>query len=37
LTYADYLVIVAEEEAVLQSAIDRLIEVGRLCGMEMSM
>jgi len=32
--YTDELVLLAEEEIVLQSMIDRLIETGRYCGME---
>ena len=33
--YADDLVLMAREEMVLQSVIDKLIEIGRCCGMEM--
>jgi len=34
--YADYLVLLAEEETLLQGVIDRLIEIGRFYGKEMS-
>jgi hypothetical protein len=34
--YADDLVLLAKEEKVLQDMIDKLIEIGRCCGMEMS-
>jgi hypothetical protein len=34
--YADGLVLLAEEEKVLQDMIDKLIENGRCCGMEMN-
>jgi hypothetical protein len=34
--YADCLVLLAKEETVLQGVIDRLIEIGRCCGMEMN-
>jgi hypothetical protein len=34
--YADHLVLMAEEEAVLQSTTDTLIEIGRSYGMEMN-
>jgi len=34
--YADYLVILAKEEKVLQDMIDKLIEIGRCYGMEMN-
>jgi hypothetical protein len=34
--YADDLVLLAKEEKVLQGMIDKLIEIGRCCGMEMS-
>jgi hypothetical protein len=34
--YADDLVVLAKEETVLQSMIDRLIEIGRRYGMEMN-
>jgi predicted nucleotidyltransferase len=34
--YADYLVLLAKEEMVLQDMIDKLIEIGRCCGMEMN-
>jgi hypothetical protein len=34
--YADDLVLLAREETVLQGIIDRLIEIGRLYGMEMN-
>jgi len=33
--YADHLVLMAEEEAVLQGMTDTLIETGRCYGMEM--
>jgi hypothetical protein len=33
--YSDDFVLLAEEEMVLQGRIDRLIETGRCCGMEM--
>jgi len=33
--HADDLVKLAKEETVLQDMIDRLIEIGRCCGMEM--
>jgi hypothetical protein len=32
--YADEFVLIAEEETVLQNMIDRLSEVGKICGME---
>jgi hypothetical protein len=35
-TYADDLVLLAVEETVVQGMIDRLIEIGRCCGMEMN-
>ena len=35
--YADYLVLLAKEEKVLQDIIDKLIEIGRCYRMEMSM
>jgi hypothetical protein len=35
-TYADDLVLLAEEETILQSMIDKLIEVGRGYGMEIN-
>ena len=34
--YADDLVLLAKEEAVLQDMIDKLIEIGRFYGMEMN-
>jgi hypothetical protein len=34
--YADDLVLLAEEAKVLQGMIDRLIEIGRCCGMEIN-
>jgi hypothetical protein len=34
--YADDLVLLAKEEVVLQGMIDRLIEIGRCCGMEIN-
>jgi hypothetical protein len=34
--YADDLVLLAKEEMVLQGMTDRLIEIGRRCGMEMN-
>ena len=34
--YADYLVLLAKEEKVLQDMIDKLIEIGRCYGMEMN-
>jgi hypothetical protein len=34
--YADDLVLLAKEETVLQGMVDRLIEIGRRCGMEMN-
>jgi len=34
--YADDLVLLAKEEAVLQGMIERIIEIGRCCGMEMN-
>jgi hypothetical protein len=34
--YADDLVLMAKEETVLQGIIDRRIEIGRCCGMEMN-
>jgi len=34
--YADDLVLMAKKETVLQSMIDKLIEIGRCCGMEMN-
>jgi hypothetical protein len=34
--YADYLVLLAREENVLQGMVDRLIEIGRRYGMEMN-
>ena len=33
--YADNLVLLAKEEKVLQDMIDKLIEIGGCCGMEM--
>ena len=33
--YADELVLMAKEETVLQNMTERLIEIGRFCGMEM--
>jgi hypothetical protein len=36
LTYADELVLRAKEDTVLQSVIDKLIEIERLYGMEMN-
>jgi len=36
LRYADELVLRAEEETVIQSMIDKLIETGRFYGMEMN-
>jgi len=36
LKYADYLVLMAKEEMVLQGMIDKLIEIGRCYGMEMN-
>ena len=35
--YAGGLVLLAKEEKVLQDMIDKLIEIGRCCGMEMNM
>jgi hypothetical protein len=35
--YAEDLVLLAKEETVLQDMIDKLIEIGRSCGMEMNM
>jgi len=35
--YADDLVLLAKEEKVLQDMIDKLIEIGRCCGMEINM
>ena len=34
LKYADDLVLLAKEETVLQGVIDRLIDIGRCCGIE---
>jgi hypothetical protein len=34
--YVDDLVLLAKEEKVLQDMIDKLIEIGRCCGMEMN-
>jgi hypothetical protein len=34
--YADDLLLPAKKETVLQGMIDRLIEIGRRCGMEMN-
>ena len=34
--YADYFVLLAKEEKVLQDMIDKLIEIGRCYGMEMN-
>jgi hypothetical protein len=34
--YADDLVLLAREEMVLWDVIDKLIEIGRFCGMEMN-
>jgi hypothetical protein len=34
--YADDFVLLAKEEKVLQDMIDKLIEIGRCCGMEMN-
>ena len=34
--YTDEFVILSEEEAVLQGMVDRVIEVGRCCGMEVN-
>jgi len=34
--YADELVLITKEEMVLQGTIDKLIETGRYCGMEMN-
>jgi hypothetical protein len=34
--YAEYLVLLAREEMVLQGMVDRLIEIGRRYGMEMN-
>jgi hypothetical protein len=34
--YADDRVLLAKEEKVLQDMIDKLIEIGRCCGMEMN-
>ena len=34
--YADDLVLLAKEEKVLQDMIDKLIEIGGCCGMEMN-
>ena len=36
LKYADDLLLMAKEETVLQGMIDKLIETGRCCGMEMN-
>jgi hypothetical protein len=36
LKYADDLVLLAKEETVLQGVIDRLIDNGRCCGMEIN-
>ena len=36
LKYADHLVLLAKEEKVLQDMIDKLIEIGGCCGMEMN-
>ena len=35
--YADHLVLLAKEEKVLQDMIDKIIDIGRCCGMEMNM
>jgi len=35
--YADDLVLLAKEEKALQDMIDKLIEIGGCCGMEMNM
>jgi hypothetical protein len=34
--YADVLVLLAREEKVLQGMIDKLIEIGKCCGMEIN-
>jgi len=34
--YADDLVLLSKEEAVLRGMIERLIEIGRCCGMELN-
>jgi hypothetical protein len=34
--YAEDIVLLAKEETVLQGMIDRRIEIGRCCGMEMN-
>jgi len=34
--YADYIVLLAKEEKVLQNMIDKLTEIGRCYGMEMN-
>jgi len=34
--YTDDLVLLGKEEAVLQGVIERLIEIGRCCGIEMN-
>ena len=34
--YADDFALLAREERVLQGMIDRLVEIGRCCGMEMN-
>jgi len=36
LKYGNELVLMAKEETVLQGMIDKLIEIGRCCGMEMN-
>ena len=36
MNYADDLELVTKEEKVLQDMIDKLIEIGRCCGMEMN-
>ena len=35
-TYADDLVLLAKEEKVLHDMIDKIIEIGRCCGMEVN-
>ena len=34
--YADDLILMTKEETVLQGMIDKLIEIGKCCGMEMN-
>jgi len=34
--YEDDLVLLAKEETVLQGMTDRLVEIGRFCGLEMN-